>query len=221
MNEENQCKNCSYFFGRERIHCAVHPYGKASEYCKDWQQKNLSLQKEELMNTNREAKPFSYTEFASHLLAIGTTLFVGYQLYQNIPPAIHASKDYDRYKTECEIFLERASKAGTTKIASVELTKGISWLESKSLTQSFEYRDLKSNLDYLKKQPENVAMPVTIKDSINYNLEDIREKQRKLRDEGRPGLGSVTDLVIYIFTSILICLLTLVVIAAWQETFEL
>ena len=181
MNKEYQCKNCRYFFGKEEIHCAIHPYGKESEYCSDWQPKNLSLQGEKPMNIDGEIKSFSYSKLTNRLLAIGATLFVGYQLYQNIPPAIHASKDYDRYKIECEIFLERASKAGTTKIASVELTKGVSWLESKSLTQSFEYKDLKNNLDYLKKQLENIAMPVTISDSISSNFQIIKNKQIKLQ----------------------------------------
>ena len=221
MNKEYQCKNCRYFFGKEGIHCAIHPYGKESEYCSDWQPKNLSLQGEKPMNIDGEIKSFSYSKLTNRLLAIGATLFVGYQLYQNIPPAIHASKDYDRYKIECEIFLERASKAGTTKIASVELTKGVSWLESKSLTQSFEYKDLKNNLDYLKKQPENIAMPVTIRDSINFNLANLKEEQLKLRYKGRPGWGSLTDLCMYFFASILICLLILICIAAWQESFEL
>ena len=204
MNKEYHCKNCSYFFGKEGIHCAVHPYGKESKYCGDWQQKTLSLQ-------------VSYTKFARCLLAMGATFLVGYQLYQNIPPAIRADKNYDIYKIKCEVFLERASQAGTTGVAKEELAKAVNWLESNSSTQDFEYRDLRANLDYLDGQPEDLAMPVSITGSISSNLENIEKKQLKLRDEGRPGIGSLTDFVMYILASILICLLILVLLATVME----
>ena len=65
MNKEYYCKKCSYFFGKEGIHCAVHPYGKTSEYCSDWHQKTLDLQEEKSMNTDMETKDSSYTKLAS------------------------------------------------------------------------------------------------------------------------------------------------------------
>lgn len=217
MTEEYQCENCSYFFGKEGIHCAVYPYGKKSEHCSDWQPQNHYLQEEKSMNTDRKTKYFSYTKFASYLLAVGATFLVGYPLYQNIPPAIRADKDYNIYKIKCEIFLERASNAGTTGVAAEELAKGVNWLKSNSSTRSFEYKDLKRNLDYLQKQPENTLMPITITGSISYNLGNFKEKQLQLRDEGRPGMGSLADLVMYILAAILICLLILVFIAVLEE----
>ena len=220
MNEQYQCKNCSYFFGKEGIHCAIYPYGKESEYCGDWQLKTLTWQQEKLMkslNTDMETKSFSYSKLCKYILLAGVTLLFGYQLYQNIPPAIRAEKDYDNYKTECEIFLNRASKAGTTGVASAELARGVDWLNSHYSNQSFEYRDLKANLDYLQKQPGNLVMPVTITDSISSNLENIKEKQLKLLDNGRPGMGGLADLVIFSFVLILICLLILVLAVMVME----
>lgn len=140
------------------------------------------------MNNNRETKYFSFSDFAWRIIPISATLIVGYQLYQNIPLVISADENYNIYKKECEIFLERASKAGTTGVASVELARGVNWLESKSLTQSFEYKDLKANLDYLQKQPGNLAMPVTITGSISSNLENIEEKQLKIQISFRNNL---------------------------------
>lgn len=92
---------------------------------------------------NREIKYFSFSDLAWRIIPISATLLVGYQLYQNIPLVISANENYNIYKKECEIFLERASKAGTTGVASVELERGVNWLESKSLTQSFELMILK------------------------------------------------------------------------------
>ena len=214
MNEEDHCENCSYFFGKEGIYCAVHPYGKESEYCSDWQQKNLDLQEEKSMNTDMETKDFSYTKFAYRILAIGVTFLIGYQLHQNIPPAIRADKDYNNYKIKCEIPLERASKAGTTGVAKEQLAKGVNWLESKSITQSFEYKDLKANLDYLEQQAGNLAMPVTITGSINSNLGNIKEKQLKLQR------GRWNDLYECILASILIYLLILFFIAVLEEYYN-
>ncbi len=211
MNKEYYCKKCSYFFGKEGIHCAVHPYGKTSEYCSDWHQKTLDLQEEKSMNTDMETKDSSYTKLASRLLAVSVTFIIGYQLSQNIPPAIRADKYYNDYKIKCEIFLERASKAGTTGVAKEELAKGVNWLESKSITQSFEYKDLKANLDYLEQQPRNLAMPITITDSISSNLGNIKEKQLKLQR------GRWNSLYEYILASILIYLLILVFIAVLEE----
>ena len=223
MNEKYHCKNCSYFFGKEGIHCAVHPYGKESEYCSDWQQTQLNLQEEKSMNNDTETKSFSYPELAKRILLIGVTLLFGHQLYQNIPPAIRADRNYDLYKIKCEIFLERASNAGTTGVASDELAKGVNWLESNSFTQSFEYKDLKGNLDYLQNQPRNIAMPINITRSISSDLKNIREKQLRLRDEGRPGMGGLADLITLIFILILMlsCLLILVLLPVAIESSEL
>jgi hypothetical protein len=216
MNETH-CSKCCYFFGKEGIHCAVHPYGKESHYCSDWQQKEQNLQQDKLMNANIKTKFFSYSKMARYLLVPGAALLIGHQLFQNVPPAIRAEKDYKIYATKCETFLERASQAGTTGVASDELARGINWLEVNYSTESFEYRDLKGNLDYLEKQPENLAIPVTIRDSIKSNTENIRKEQLKLRDEGRPGLGSLTDFIMFIFVLPLICLLILILIAMVME----
>ena len=214
MNEEYQCKNCSYFFGKEGIHCAVHPYGKESKYCSDWQQ-NIDLQKEKLMNTDREAKYISYTKFAKRLLAIGATFLIGYHLYQNIPPAILANKNYNMYKLKCEVSLKRASNAGTTGVATEELAKAVNWLESKSLTQSFEYKDLKANLDYLEQQSGNLAMPITITGSISSNFGNIKDKQFKLQ------MSYWNNLYKRILASITICLIILVLIEVLKESLGL
>ncbi len=206
MNEKYHCNNCSYFFGKEGIHCAVHPYGKESDSCSDWQQ-NIKLQKEELMNTERETKYFYFSKFAWCIIPVGTALLIGYQLYQNIPLAISADKNYNVYEKGCEIFLERASLAGTTGVARVELAKGVNWLESKSLVQDFEYKDLKANLDYLQEQPGNLAMPVTITKSISSNFEKIKQEQIKLQTSSWSNL--YLSILVPIVVSLLILTFTL------------
>ena len=87
------------------------------------------------------------------------------------------------------------------------MARGVNWLESKSLTQSFEYKDLKANLDYLQKQPGNLAMPVTITGSISSNLENIEEKQLKIQISFRNNL--YWSILIPILGSLLILAFTL------------
>ena len=218
MNEKYHCEDCSYFFGKEGIHCAVHPYGKESDSCSDWQPKKLSLQEENLMkllNADTKIKILSGLEVGKYILLVGVTLLFGYKLYQDLPSAIRADQNYDIYKKGCEIFLERASKAGTTKVASVELTKGVDWLESNSLTQKFEYKDLKANLDYLNGQPGNIAMPVTISNSISSNFENIKNKQIELQ------MSYWNNLYRLIGQFTLVCILILFFIAVLEVCLEL
>ena len=216
MNEKHQCENCNYFFDKQGIHCAVHPYGKESDSCSDYQQKKLSTT-EKLININRKTKSLSSTRFANCLLGIGVTFLIGYPFYQTIFPAIHADKNYDIYKKGCEVFLERASNAGTTGVATENLVKGVNWLKSNSSTQRMEYKNLKANLDYLGGQPRNLAMPVTITNSISSNLKNLKEKQLKLRDEGRQGLESLADLLVSLLLLILSCVLLLLVLLNQQD----
>ncbi len=210
MNKTH-CKNCSYFFGKEGIHCAAHPYGKELDSCSDWQQKELDLQQDKLINANIKTKSLSYPKIARYLVVAGAALLVGHQLYQKIPPAIRADKNYDNYQNNCEIFIERASKAGTTGIARIELARGVNWLEANYSVESFEYRDLKENLDYLKKQPENTIMPGAITGSISSDIEKIKENQLKLQ------ISFWEDLYGGIFRVVLISSIILILIAILEE----
>lgn len=93
------------------------------------------------------------------------------------PPAIIGGAEYT---FECKTFRENASKAGTAKIAAAELTKAINCLETNQLTQSFEYEDLKANLDYLKKQPNDlIVLPDAIRNSIKQSSENIEYRKNK------------------------------------------
>lgn len=93
------------------------------------------------------------------------------------PPAIIGGI---KYALECKTFGENASKAGTAKIAAVELTKAINCLETNQLTQSFEYEDLKANLDYLKKQSNDlIILPDAIRDSIKQSSENVSARKNE------------------------------------------
>lgn len=52
------CEQCEYYFGNNAIHCAVHPYGKISKYCSDWQQRPINSQENNLMNNELRTKVF-------------------------------------------------------------------------------------------------------------------------------------------------------------------
>lgn len=162
MNEY-ECKNCSYFFGKEGIHCGVHPYEKESEYCSDWQQK------EKLMNNELRAERNSYKKAVAITLNIAFIFLCGYGFHQGMKSINSDDEKYNKYTQECKIFLERAGYAGTIGVAQDELEVAVTWMKTNYSTQAFEYKDLKANLDYLKKQPKKGVVPIAIKDSIKQN----------------------------------------------------
>lgn len=131
------------------------------------------------MNIKSRADSFSYPKAVAIVIAIASTITLGYGIKQNVPLAINAVEKYNQYTQECSIFLERAGTAGTTGIAEPELVKAVSFLETNRLTQSFEYKDLKANLAYLRSQPDNSLMPTVIKDSINSNTVAITDGENK------------------------------------------
>lgn len=55
------CERCEYYFNNAAIHCAVHPYGKISKHCVDWQLRTIDLKEESLMNSGLEVKTFYST----------------------------------------------------------------------------------------------------------------------------------------------------------------
>lgn len=173
--QQTQCEQCKYYFGKSSIHCAVHPQGKETPYCNDWQKETL---KQKLrMNIKSVTDNFSAPIFVAILIGVASTITLGYELKQNIPIAISAVEKYNQYTQECNVFLNRAGTAGTTGIAKPELLRAVSFLETNLLIQSFEYEDLQANLNYLKSQPDNSLMPAVVKDSINKNTVTIESKQ--------------------------------------------
>lgn len=93
------------------------------------------------------------------------------------PPAIIGGA---KYAYECKNYGENASQAGTVEIASAELIKAVDCLGANHLTQSFEYEDLKANLDYTKKQPDKlIVLPDAIRNSIKQSSEHIKYRKNE------------------------------------------
>lgn len=145
------------------------------------------------MNIKSVTDNFSAPIFVAIVVGIASTITLGYELKQNIPIAISAVEKYNQYTQKGSVFLNRAGTAGTIGIAKPELVRAVSFLETNRSTQSFEYRDLKANLNYLKSQPDNSLMPAVIKESINKNAVTIeREQTQKMN----AALGSLFNLKI-------------------------
>lgn len=197
-NEQDEvltpCEQCEYYFGSKAIHCAVHPYGKTSQYCSDWQQKSMSLQK----NNELRAKSFVRRKAVAITLNIILVVSCGYGLYQGKKSIDNDSRKYNQYSQECKIFLEKAAYAGTIGVAQDELKVAVNWLKVNYSTQAFEYKDLKANLDYLKKQPKDLLVPVTIKDSIKQNSVFIEREKNKERSAQRSDLELLSIILMII-----------------------
>lgn len=83
-------------------------------------------------------------------MGVAIVVGAGWNLYRNVNLGLNADEKYDQYTQECDKFLVTAGTAGTTGLAKEELEKAVSWLKDNYSNESFEYRDLKSNLNYLK-----------------------------------------------------------------------
>lgn len=184
--KQTPCKQCTYYFGKSSIHCGVHPYGREVDYCDDWQK--VTLKQKVAMNIKLVADNISYPKAVAIVIAIASTITLGYGIKQNVPLAINALQRYDQYTQKCSMFLKRAGTAGTIGIAEPELGKAVSFLETNHLTQSFEYEDLKANLDYLTSQPDSSLMPTVIRDSISKNTIAIEKEENK---KWQQSLGSL------------------------------
>lgn len=183
--QQKPCEECKYYFGKNEIHCALHPYGKETEYCNDWQQKHIDLEQENIIANNLEAVNSLYRRAVCILVNIASIILLGNELAnidQSISDTNSAYKNYDVYIQECDIFLERAGNAGTSGVAEKELAKAVKWLEDNYSTQAFEYKNLKANLNYLKKQPENLLLPIIIKNTINSSKNVIKNEELKIRE---------------------------------------
>lgn len=146
IDQQTPCEQCKYYFGKKSIHCTIYPDGKKIKYCNDF-----SVEQNNAMVNKLEKDNFSNKKAASVLLGIAGTTLLGYSLYQSVLLAINAYKSYNNYTQYCDIFLVRAGQAGTTGVAKEELEKAVNWLSANYSTQAFEYKDLKGNLNYLKK----------------------------------------------------------------------
>ncbi len=203
--EQTQCNQCKYYFGKNNIHCAIYPFGKETMYCKDWEK---STTNQKIMTSIKSVKNnFSHQKAAAVLLCIATLFGESYYTYQNTSLAINADKKYERYTRECNKFLIRAGTAGTTGIATGELKKAVSYLKDNYSNESFEYRDLKSNLNYLAKQPKDLLVPIAIKESINHNTQVINKEEIEKRESGQPLLR-----LFHILLAITIIVLLLILI---------
>lgn len=127
------------------MHCAIHPYGNKNIYCEDWQKETMKQRLK--INIKLAKHNFSFQKAVVILICISNLFGEGYYIYQNTPLAINADKEYEQYTRECNKFLMRAGTAGTTGVATGELKKAVSWLKDNYSNESFEYRDLKSNLN--------------------------------------------------------------------------
>lgn len=199
--QQTPCDQCKYYFGKDSIHCAAHPYGKETKYCNDWQQKHIELEQKNLMANNLEEKNLLVGSFSVVLVGIVGVILLGYgvpKINQSIVDSNNAYKYYDAYIQECDIFLERAGNGGTTGVAEEELAKAVKWLKANYSNQTFEYKDLQGNLNYLKKQPNDSLVPVVIKESIKQNTNTIKTEEQKKRDTGSSGINHIIDLAIII-----------------------
>jgi hypothetical protein len=193
------CKQCKYYFGENSIQCAVHPSGKESQYCPDWQKANIMQQLVDMGKS--QLKNFTYAKAIVIAAVIICPIFSGYKLYQTVPAYIESNRSYEQYTQHCEVFLTRAGRSGTTGIAQRELTLAVNWLEVYDSNQSFEFDNLQANLNYLQKQPSDSLLPVVIKDSINQSAlvikhREVEQRNAKLFDLCSVGLAIALLLIL-------------------------
>ncbi len=121
------------------------------------------------MNSDLEVKSFYRSKVIVISLNIAFIVLCGYGVYQCGKSIVNDVEGYNKYNQECKTFLEKAGYAGTIGVAQDELEVAVNCLKTNYSTQNFEYKDLRANLEYLKKQPKDLLVPTAIKDSVNQN----------------------------------------------------
>jgi hypothetical protein len=141
----------------------------------------VNLQEEKLMNNESRVENNSSKKAVAITLNIAFIVLCGYGFYQGMKSINSDEEKHNKYTQECKIFLERAGYAGTIGVAQDELEVAVTWMRTNYSTQTFEYKDLKANLDYLKQQPKEGVVPIAIKDSIKQNSITLgKEKFKKI-----------------------------------------
>ncbi len=75
---------------------------------------------------------------------------------------------YQNYVDECQVFLERTEAAGDAITTQEQLIKATMWLDNNYPANSFEYKEIKKDLNYLQ-QHRSSLVPENIGHSISYS----------------------------------------------------
>ncbi len=127
-------------------------------------------------------------------LSIAGSVWLGFTFVKNLPAVTIANSRYENYNQECSVFLGKAANAGTTEVAKEEVAKAVNWLLENYSAKSFEYRNLKANLEYLEQQPKHSLLTSTSKELINQSSNALEEEELKKLYKSPPLLSFILAL---------------------------
>lgn len=151
------------------------------------------------MSTKNKYSYFNNFSIILGVLSIAGAVWLGYTCVQNIPAVTIANSRYSNYNQECSIFLDRAANAGTTKVAKEEVAKAVNWLLKNYSAKSFEYRNLKANLEYLEQQPKHSLLSYASKELINQSNNALEKKELKKLFEFSSLLSFPLPSIVYLY----------------------
>ncbi len=152
--QQTECCKCSFYYGRDKILCALHPDGPGDKFCPDWEPV-IELGMTNHNNVNQSGDTRTYTilkSVAVVAVAVASVGFWGFKLYENYKIGIKSDAIHQDYVSNCQVLLHNAAAAGTVGSSQTELEKVQKWLKLNYNQNLFESKNLKADLDYLREQ---------------------------------------------------------------------
>lgn len=108
----------------------------------------------------------------------------GYEFHQRVHQLKQVQTKYNDYISNCQVYLQNSTNAGTTSLAREELAKALPWLKNNSEDGfAFEYQAVKVNVEYLNTLPPHDLVPLSINSSTEKNSLVITQKYKARIDE--------------------------------------
>jgi len=186
FKQQTRCQECSFYHGNNNIICTLHPYGPGDKTCLDWESRKEKSESDTMksneVNSDNDLRTRVILRSVTTITAIACVTFGAFKLNERYEIGIKSDAAHQNYVKNCQVLLQNAALSGTIDTSRPELEKAENWLKVNYDQNSFEYKDLRADLNYLRQQPPNSILPVSIVNSIQHSSQLISETEAQKYD---------------------------------------
>ncbi len=186
FKRQTKCCECRFYYGKNKIVCALHPYGPGDKTCLDWESRKEKSESDTMnsndVNSDNNIRTRVILRSVTTITAITCVTLGAFKLNERYEIGIKSDAAHQNYVKNCQVLLENAALSGTIDTSRSELEKAENWLKVNYDRDSFEYKDLRADLNYLRQQPPNSILPVSIVNSIQHSSQLINETEAQKYD---------------------------------------
>lgn len=182
--QQTECCKCSFYYGRDKIICALHPDGFEDKFCPDWEpvkeKFGADIMSNNDVNLSSNTRTGAILKSVAIVAVVASVGFWVFKLYEGYKIGTKSDAVHQDYVNNCQVILHNAASAGTVGVSLSELEKAENWLKINYNQNSFEYKDLKGDVDYLKQQRSTSIIPTSIVKSIEHSSQLIDETEEQI-----------------------------------------